>query len=35
MLGSTVEYVLLIKLKWFNNISSDSVVKMGQAIGSF
>ena len=36
MLGSTVVICFANnKLKWLNNISSDSVVKMGQPIGSF
>ena len=36
MLGSTVVLCFAKnKLKWSNNISSDSVVRMGQAIGSF
>ena len=36
MLGSTVVVCFANnKLKWLNNISSDSVVKMGQSIGSF
>ena len=36
MLGSTVVICFAKnKLKWLNNILSDSVVKMGQPIGSF
>ena len=36
MLGSTVVICFANnKLKWLNNLSSDSVVKMGQPIGSF
>ena len=36
MLGSTVVICFANnQLKWLNNISSDSVVKMGQSIGSF